>query len=128
MGRKVATQVHNAATRLMQGKLLQQPPLWYSAVLRYPPLPLPPRQAVKRSAFDLPKGTITLDETAEVSSEFVLSIAHLSHLAIGISRKACEDCREGAYVEANQAKSHANCIFGGPRETTFLPGSSVRGV
>jgi Mitochondrial ribosomal protein S25 len=92
MGRKVATQVHNAATRLMQGKLLQQPPLWYSAVLQYPPLPLPPRQAVKRSAFDLPKGTITFDETAEVSSELVFSMAHLSHLAIGISRKACKDC------------------------------------
>jgi len=66
MGRKVATQVHNAATRLMQGKLLQQPPLWYSAVAQYPPLPLPPRQAVKRSAFDLPKGTLASDVDPEV--------------------------------------------------------------
>lgn len=57
MGRKVPTQVHNAATRLMQGKLLNQPPLWYSAVAQYPPLPLPARQAVQRSAFDLPSSS-----------------------------------------------------------------------
>jgi small subunit ribosomal protein S23 len=79
MGRKVATQVHNAATRLMQGKLFQQQPLWYSAVAQYPPLPLPPRQAVKRSAFDLPKGTLTLDEAAEVSRESVFDINYPSH-------------------------------------------------
>lgn len=75
MGRKVATQVHNAATRLMQGKLLSQPPLWYSAVAQYPPLPLPPRQAVKRTPLDLPKGTRILD--GDVSS-IENCLAHLT--------------------------------------------------
>ncbi|KAG8758394.1 mitochondrial ribosomal small subunit component [Serendipita sp. 396] len=56
MGRKVPTQVHHAATRLVQGKLLSRPPLWYSAVAQYPPLPLPPRQAVNRTNFDSPLG------------------------------------------------------------------------
>ncbi|PVF94510.1 hypothetical protein CPB86DRAFT_682663, partial [Serendipita vermifera] len=70
MGRKVASQVHNAATRLMQGKLLPEPPLWYSAVARYPPLPLPPRKAVRRSKLDLPPGSRTteVEEGEEATS------------------------------------------------------------
>jgi hypothetical protein len=73
MGRKVATQVHHAATRLIQGKLLSQPPLWYDAVARYPPLPLPPRQAVKRSAFDLPQRTQTTSRQVRprIASPFI---------------------------------------------------------
>jgi hypothetical protein len=82
MGRKVASQVHNAATRLMQGKLLSEPPLWYSAVAQYPPLPLPPRRAVRRNNLDLPPGSRATETAASIST-----YTHVIYFANNLKRK-----------------------------------------
>lgn len=43
MVRKLATQVPQAVTRLLQAQTIS-PPVWYQAYLEHPPQPLPPRQ------------------------------------------------------------------------------------
>lgn len=43
MVRRIASQVHKQVSRLMQANHIREEPLWYKAVLQYPPLPLPPR-------------------------------------------------------------------------------------
>ncbi|KAJ7070761.1 mitochondrial ribosomal protein S25-domain-containing protein [Mycena amicta] len=52
MGRRIASQVHHQVARLMRGELIQKEPLWYQAVLNFPPLPLPPKAPPQRSAYD----------------------------------------------------------------------------
>lgn len=54
--RRIASQVHEATSRLLQSGSLREPPAWYSAVVAYPPLPLPPRAPPPRPDYDLPKG------------------------------------------------------------------------
>ncbi|KAF5385525.1 hypothetical protein D9757_005433 [Collybiopsis confluens] len=44
--------VHQQVSRLMRGELVKEP-VWYSAVLENPPLPLPPKAPPARTAFDL---------------------------------------------------------------------------
>lgn len=43
MVRKLATQVPQAVTRLLQAQTIT-PPVWYQAYLEHPPQPLPPRR------------------------------------------------------------------------------------
>ncbi|KAF8445759.1 mitochondrial ribosomal protein S25-domain-containing protein [Boletus edulis BED1] len=43
MVRRIASQVHKQVSRLMQANYIREEPLWYQAVLQYPPLPLPSR-------------------------------------------------------------------------------------
>ena len=52
MVRRIASQVHKQASRLIEANYMKQP-AWYQAVLAHPPLPLPPKAPPKRSAFDL---------------------------------------------------------------------------
>jgi small subunit ribosomal protein S23 len=54
MPRRIASQVHQQASRLLRSNYLQQEPAWYKAVLENPPLPLPPRKALARTQYDLP--------------------------------------------------------------------------
>lgn len=55
MPRRFASQVHLATSRLLKAGVLQQPPIWYNAVLAYPPIPLPPRDAPRRATFWKPE-------------------------------------------------------------------------
>ncbi|KAG8219651.1 mitochondrial ribosomal protein S25-domain-containing protein [Butyriboletus roseoflavus] len=43
MVRRIASQVHKQVSRLMQANYIRGEPVWYQAVLQYPPLPLPSR-------------------------------------------------------------------------------------
>ncbi|KZT05827.1 uncharacterized protein LAESUDRAFT_813088 [Laetiporus sulphureus 93-53] len=54
MSRRVASQVHKQASRLLRKGYLKQEPAWYQAVLDHPPLPLPPKAPPERSSYDLP--------------------------------------------------------------------------
>src|SRR4051812_8442101 len=55
MVRRIASQVHQQASRLLRSNYLQHEPAWYQAVLEHPPLPLPSRKpASARTAYDLP--------------------------------------------------------------------------
>ncbi|THH18562.1 hypothetical protein EW146_g2442 [Bondarzewia mesenterica] len=54
MVRRIASQVHKQASRLLQAGYLKQKPAWYSAVLENPPLPLPARAPPPRTAYDAP--------------------------------------------------------------------------
>ena len=42
MVRRIANQVHKQAARLVKSGYLQSEPIWYKAILEFPPLPLPP--------------------------------------------------------------------------------------
>ncbi|EIN14040.1 hypothetical protein PUNSTDRAFT_48903 [Punctularia strigosozonata HHB-11173 SS5] len=51
--RRVASQVHKQAARLMKAdNYMKTEPAWYGAVLDHPPLPLPPRSPPSRDRFD----------------------------------------------------------------------------
>ncbi|CCM04204.1 uncharacterized protein FIBRA_06370 [Fibroporia radiculosa] len=54
MSRRIASQVHKQASRLLREGYLKKEPAWYQAVLSYPPLPLPPKAPPARSQYDLP--------------------------------------------------------------------------
>ena len=54
MVRRIPSQVHQQAARLLRSKYLQHEPAWYQAVLAYPPIPLPSRAPPSRSSYDLP--------------------------------------------------------------------------
>lgn len=54
MVRRIASQVHKQAARLMRAKFIKGEPAWFKAVLDHPPLPLPPRLPPSRSDFDTP--------------------------------------------------------------------------
>ncbi|KAH7885965.1 mitochondrial ribosomal protein S25-domain-containing protein [Phlebopus sp. FC_14] len=41
MVRRIASQVHKQVSRLMRADCIRKEPVWYQAVLQYPPLPLP---------------------------------------------------------------------------------------
>ena len=43
--------MHLTTGRLLQSKVLAIPPVWYNAVLMYPPIPLPPRDPVHRPLY-----------------------------------------------------------------------------
>ena len=65
MVRKLATQVPQAVTRLLQAQTIS-PPVWYQAYLEHPPQPLPPRKLApvdlslfQRSQSDDKKGEVT---------------------------------------------------------------------
>jgi len=55
MVRRVASQVHKQASRLLKAGYLKREPVWFQAVLEHPPLPLPARAPPSRSGFDLPR-------------------------------------------------------------------------
>ncbi|KAF9229078.1 hypothetical protein BS17DRAFT_770991 [Gyrodon lividus] len=48
MVRRIASQVHKQVSRLMQVNYIRDEPVWYQAVLQFPPLPLPPRAPPSR--------------------------------------------------------------------------------
>ncbi|TEB38931.1 hypothetical protein FA13DRAFT_418979 [Coprinellus micaceus] len=52
MVRRIANQVHQQVSRLMQGNLIRREPVWYKAVLDNPPLALPPKTPPARTAYD----------------------------------------------------------------------------
>ncbi|KAG6832520.1 hypothetical protein H0H92_000149 [Tricholoma furcatifolium] len=52
MVRRIASQVHQQVSRLMRGNFIKQQPVWYQAVLEYPPLPLPPKAPPTRTSYD----------------------------------------------------------------------------
>ncbi|TFY72430.1 hypothetical protein EVG20_g587 [Dentipellis fragilis] len=54
MGRRIASQVHKQASRLMRANYIKERPAWYQAVLEHPPLPLPPRAPPPRTSYDTP--------------------------------------------------------------------------
>ncbi|KAI0706149.1 mitochondrial ribosomal protein S25-domain-containing protein [Cytidiella melzeri] len=54
MVRRIATQVHKQASRLLLQKFIKREPAWFQAVLDHPPLPLPPREPPIRQDYDLP--------------------------------------------------------------------------
>lgn len=51
MPRRLASQVHFTTARLLQSNMLAAPPVWYDAVMMYPPIPLAPREPVQRSRY-----------------------------------------------------------------------------
>ncbi|KAJ3574028.1 hypothetical protein NP233_g2050 [Leucocoprinus birnbaumii] len=51
MVRRFANQVHQQVSRLMRADFTKEP-VWYKAVLQYPPLPLPPRAPPPRTEYD----------------------------------------------------------------------------
>ncbi|TFK56582.1 hypothetical protein OE88DRAFT_1649951 [Heliocybe sulcata] len=55
MVRRIATQVHKQASRLLRAEYIKERPAWFQAVLDHPPLPLPPRAPPARTGDDLPK-------------------------------------------------------------------------
>ncbi|GBE77799.1 mitochondrial ribosomal protein S25-domain-containing protein [Sparassis latifolia] len=54
MSKRVASQVHKQASRLLRQNYLRREPLWYQAVLDHPPLPLPAKNPPPRTNYDLP--------------------------------------------------------------------------
>lgn len=52
MVRRFANQVHQQVSRLMRAEYITKEPVWYQAVLQYPPLPLPPRAPPARTEYD----------------------------------------------------------------------------
>ena len=57
MVRRIASQVHQQASRLLRAKYLTQEPVWFRPVLDNPPLPLPPKAPPPRSAYDQKPGS-----------------------------------------------------------------------
>ncbi|KAH9846865.1 mitochondrial ribosomal protein S25-domain-containing protein [Lenzites betulinus] len=53
--KRIASQVHKQASRLLREGYIQREPAWYRAVLDNPPLPLPPREPPSRTHFDTPE-------------------------------------------------------------------------
>ncbi len=53
MVRRIASQVHKQASRLLRQKFIQKEPAWFQAVLDNPPLPLPPKAPPPRTSYDL---------------------------------------------------------------------------
>ncbi|OSX67318.1 hypothetical protein POSPLADRAFT_1128684 [Postia placenta MAD-698-R-SB12] len=64
MSRRIASQVHKQASRLLREGYLKKEPAWFQAVLEHPPLPLPPKAPPARSAFDLPVARISAHSPA----------------------------------------------------------------
>src|ERR1700683_2296709 len=54
MVRRIPSQVHKQAARLLLSKYIQNEPAWYQAVLAYPPITLPSRAPPSRSTYYLP--------------------------------------------------------------------------
>ena len=52
MVRRFANQVHQQVSRLMRADFIQKEPVWYQAVLQYPPVPLPARAPPSRTEYD----------------------------------------------------------------------------
>ena len=73
MVRRVASQVHKQASRLLKAGYLKREPAWFQAVLEHPPLPLPARAPPSRSEFDLPR---SLKKPASIADK-PLEIAYL---------------------------------------------------
>ncbi|KAI0375244.1 hypothetical protein BV20DRAFT_960340 [Pilatotrama ljubarskyi] len=53
--KRIASQVHKQASRLLREGYIQREPAWYRAVLDNPPLPLPAREPPSRTRFDVPE-------------------------------------------------------------------------
>ena len=52
MVRRFANQVHQQVSRLMRANLIQNEPVWFRAVLQYPPVPLPAKAPPSRTEYD----------------------------------------------------------------------------
>ncbi|KAF9460147.1 mitochondrial ribosomal protein S25-domain-containing protein [Collybia nuda] len=52
MVRRIASQVHQQVSRLMNANYIKKQPAWFQAVLDYPPLPLPPKAPPSRTQYD----------------------------------------------------------------------------
>ena len=51
--KRIASQVHKQASRLIREGYIKREPAWYRAILDHPPLPLPAREPSSRSHFDV---------------------------------------------------------------------------
>jgi small subunit ribosomal protein S23 len=58
MVRRIASQVHKQAGRLLRTRFLDREPTWFQAVLNHPPLPLPPKKTPFRSTYDIPSSKL----------------------------------------------------------------------
>lgn len=56
MPRRLATQVPQTISRLLQGQYIKAVPSSYSALVAHPPVPIPPRAPFPRTLDDLPEG------------------------------------------------------------------------
>jgi small subunit ribosomal protein S23 len=52
MSRRIASQVHQQISRLMQNNFIRKEPIWYQAVLDNPPLSLPAKAPPPRTTYD----------------------------------------------------------------------------
>ncbi|KAG8896814.1 mitochondrial ribosomal small subunit component, partial [Tulasnella sp. 403] len=60
MPRRFASQVHITMSRMIKNGFVRDVPLWFDAVMKYPPLPTPPRQSPRtRTLFDTAPETST---------------------------------------------------------------------
>ncbi|KAH9836991.1 mitochondrial ribosomal protein S25-domain-containing protein [Rhodofomes roseus] len=55
MAKRIATQVHKTASRLLRENYFPKEPAWFQAVLDHPPIAVPPRDTASRTSFDLPQ-------------------------------------------------------------------------
>ncbi|PCH33903.1 hypothetical protein WOLCODRAFT_112765 [Wolfiporia cocos MD-104 SS10] len=69
MSRRVASQVHKQASRLLRQGYLKREPAWYQAILDHPPLPLPPKTPPARTEYDLPTEDATSPSTSAKHSK-----------------------------------------------------------
>ncbi|KAI0660320.1 mitochondrial ribosomal protein S25-domain-containing protein [Cubamyces menziesii] len=53
--KRIASQVHKQASRLLREGYIHREPAWFRAVLDHPPLPLPAREPPSRTRFDAPE-------------------------------------------------------------------------
>ncbi|KAI0314770.1 mitochondrial ribosomal protein S25-domain-containing protein [Amylostereum chailletii] len=60
MVRRIASQVHKQASRLLRNGYIKTSPRWHEAALDHPPLPLPARSPVPRTPYDAPTDQRTL--------------------------------------------------------------------
>ncbi|PWN21371.1 hypothetical protein BCV69DRAFT_298389 [Microstroma glucosiphilum] len=65
MPRRIAAQVPQTISRLMQGGYIKTPPVSYQALLAHPPTTLPPRAPYPRPTEDLPESLVKAARNAE---------------------------------------------------------------
>ena len=74
--KRIASQVHKQASRLIREGYFKREPAWYRAVLDHPPLPLPAREPAPRTRFDAP-GAAPLTRPADAKKIKPLEVRYL---------------------------------------------------
>lgn len=68
MVRRLASQVHKTASRLIREQYIKKEPAWFQAVLENPPLPLPAKAPPARTRYDI------IPEKSTTSSKHTISL------------------------------------------------------